>query len=365
MKVTICIRIPINAYMGGMATLANQYIENSQLFKNENVNISLFNYHDLKVEKIKNSKLRNILYWASCWRESIRYCKIHEPDLFHIHTAREFSFLRDVMIGGSIAKKTRSKCALTIHVGAIETVFNRIPKWTHRYIVNCLNKYFSKVFFLSKTLAESFVSIGVKSEICFVLYNFHEMPIIVEDKTQNTDRINFLFVGAIQREKGILELIDAFETIKSYRRVHLDICGLVNDPTIENTFNTFLENNKDCVTAHGYVYKDNKEHLFRKADVLVLPSYHEGMPLVILEGIASGCAVITTKVGAIPEVLSSENALWVDIGDSISLRDAMLEIIDDSTKRQNMQRINSDLSKSFTIEEHIKTLCSVYKDIQN
>lgn len=365
LKVTLCTRIPTNAYMGGIAVILNKYLEKKDYFSEENVDISLFSWHDQKVESIRNSKIRNILYWASLWRASIKYCKYSNPDIFHIHTAREFLFMRDVMIGSSIAKKLKIKCALTIHVGAIETVFHRIPKVFRGYLIGLLNKYFSKVFFLSKEIMEEFISVGLNRNLCKVLYNFHDMPEYEISGLQDHEETNLLFVGAIQREKGILELLRAVEKIRNEEYVHLDVCGLINDSTVTKTFTQFCDTYPDLINAHGYVKGIEKSELFHKADVLILPSYHEGLPLVILEALASGCAIIATKVGAIPEILSDENAIWVEVGDSESLYQAIKEIASNRNYLHEMKKKNLLLSKEFTLGEHIKKLCDEYHAIEN
>ena len=67
----------------------------------------------------------------------------------------------------------------------------------------------------------------------------------------------------------------------------------------------------DKITYHGYVNLEQKEALMSRADILVLPSYREGLPISILEALSNSCAVIATPVGAIPEILSSDNAVIV------------------------------------------------------
>lgn len=64
--------------------------------------------------------------------------------------------------------------------------------------------------------------------------------------------------------------------------------------------------------------------LLRKSSVLVLPSYNEGLPMAILEGMACGKAIISTTVGAIPEVVKKENGILVQPGDVTALANVTL-----------------------------------------
>ena len=54
----------------------------------------------------------------------------------------------------------------------------------------------------------------------------------------------------------------------------------------------------------GTVVGEKKERLLRKADFLVLPSYHEGLPMVVVEAMAAGLAIVATPVGGIPEIVA-------------------------------------------------------------
>ena len=361
-KVTLCFRLPVKTYFGGIATIVKKYMDRTDLFSAEGVELSLFDWHDEKVEAIKNQKLRNLLYWKSFRRAARSYCKQNRPDLFHIHTAREFSFLRDLLVGTSIARDYHVKYAMTIHFGDAKSVFNRIPKILHKHLIRLLNKYCSCIFFLSEEIAKSYVAIGVRSDICSVLYNFHDMP-APSEKKQVSKPLRCLFVGAIERRKGILELIDAIESIKENVNLHLDVCGLANDPSVRHKFEEFCERNKDLVTLHGYVTGNEKALCFGQSDVLVLPSFQEGMPLVVLEALATGCAIISTRVGGTPEILTDKNAVWVNTGDAKSLAYAIEMLANNPEKVRAMQQENLRLSASFSLNTNVKKLCSIYHSI--
>ena len=83
------------------------------------------------------------------------------------------------------------------------------------------------------------------------------------------------------------------------------------------------KNLKSNIIIVGWADFDRKLELLKKSSVLVLPSYNEGLPMAILEGMACGKAIISTTVGAIPEVVKEENGILIEPGDVEKLSEAL------------------------------------------
>jgi len=85
--------------------------------------------------------------------------------------------------------------------------------------------------------------------------------------------------------------------------------------------------------------------ILRNADILVSPSYSEGMPTVILEAMVSGCAVIASNVGAVCDEVDELNGWLIEAGDKKNLKETLIkaiEISDEkllSKKEASLQRI--------------------------
>jgi glycosyltransferase involved in cell wall biosynthesis len=93
------------------------------------------------------------------------------------------------------------------------------------------------------------------------------------------------------------------------------------------------------VRLPGWVDRETASALLARADIFVLPSHHEGMPLAVIEALAHGVAVVATPVGANPEFLAHEhNALLVPPGDARALATAIGRLLDDAELRQRLGR---------------------------
>jgi glycosyltransferase involved in cell wall biosynthesis len=95
----------------------------------------------------------------------------------------------------------------------------------------------------------------------------------------------------------------------------------------------------DTVRFAGWCDQQQVAELMAQSDVLVLPSYDEGLPLVILEALAHGVAVVCTPVGEIPAVLSDGvNALFVEPGDVEGIADALQRVLRESELLEQLGR---------------------------
>lgn len=356
-KAILCFkRSKTKSYIGGVISIMDHYLAHKAIFNDCGYDIDEFTYQRKK--DFPNQKIDNVLYSIEQRRALIKKLKSGRIDVVNIHTSMEFLFLKDVMLAHAIANKSKAKVILTVHVGAAETVFNRIKKF-QPYCIRTINKYIHKIVFLSNEIRDEFVKMGVNLDRTEVLYNFHSLEPDCTSNERADDCLKLLFVGAITRDKGIIELLEAVNRLKNLN-IHLDICGQLTDKTIENRFEALLRALGKKVEFHGYVKGATKTELYHQSDVLILPSYHEGMPLVVLEALAGGCAIISTRVGATPEILTENNAIWVDIADSTGVEKAIQNLYDDRTLLLNMKEANIVRSRDFSIRTNIAALCDIY-----
>ena len=104
------------------------------------------------------------------------------------------------------------------------------------------------------------------------------------------------------------------------------------------------------VTFAGF--RDDMPGVYASLDVLVQPSYREGMPMTILEAMASGVAVVATRVGAAADVIEhGRTGLLVDAGDVDGLIAAVRALLDDPQGRAEMgAAASSAVAEAFTVD---------------
>jgi len=155
-------------------------------------------------------------------------------------------------------------------------------------------------------------------------------------------RCRILYVGRLAPEKGVCVLLEAFAALKEGLAI-LTIVG-TGESNDELKLQAEKLNLGDRVHFRGFVADEDLPAVYADADLLVMPSLSEGLPLVLLEAIASGLPVIGSAVGGIPDVIQNGiNGLIVPPNDSRALSSAINEL---AGNRQILSSMSSEARQS-------------------
>lgn len=158
-------------------------------------------------------------------------------------------------------------------------------------------------------------------------------------KQLSIDKGDFIigFAGRLVRDKGIVELIRAYQAIrKQYQNVKLMLVGMleIRDALPEDVVK--IINEDKGIISTGYVGYATIEQYYALMDVYVLPSYREGFPTSVLEASAMEIPVITTRAtGCCDSILDGETGIFVN-HDEKDLEQALQRLYDDPSLRENM-----------------------------
>lgn len=160
----------------------------------------------------------------------------------------------------------------------------------------------------------------------------------LKESTNKVEKsISVLFVGRLVTLKGVDLLVNVLiDLIKSGYELRGVIVG---DGPLLNSLRATVEQAglADKIIFKGWLQSLSKELInqYRECDLFVLPSYAEGLPLVILEAMANKCAVIATGVSGIPEIVVHEKTgLLIHPGQENEIKAALLRFIMDDELRQ-------------------------------
>jgi len=146
------------------------------------------------------------------------------------------------------------------------------------------------------------------------------------------------FVGRLTRDKGIAELLDAYDELRcKYPALRLLLTGdFENGDPVPVSARARIEGDP-LILRSGFV--SDTSAYYQLMDVLVLPTYREGFPNVPLEAQAAGKPVVTTRAtGAIDSVQDGKTGLLVPVGDASALARAIGSLLGDAAKRKEMGR---------------------------
>lgn len=152
---------------------------------------------------------------------------------------------------------------------------------------------------------------GVPSEKITVIGGGYDGTIFRRSPKPAAGTVHILYAGKFNRSKGVPWLLKSLMKIR-HHDWHLHMAGSGKGPECGDCLD-LAEQLGSKVTNHGYVSHQRLAELMQKAHVQVLPSFFEGLPLVLFEGLASGCRIITTKLSGFDEIFGNAKNDTVDL----------------------------------------------------
>ncbi|CAN7186501.1 glycosyltransferase family 4 protein [Polaromonas sp. LjRoot131] len=171
-----------------------------------------------------------------------------------------------------------------------------------------------------------------------------------------------LFVGNLSERKGVTDLLQAL-ALPGLDTARLEVT-LAGGGDVEAYEAKARQLGIDSFARFaGWSDQQQVARLMARADVLVLPSYDEGLPLVILEALANGVAVVCSPVGEIPSVLSDgANALFVQPGDVAGIAAGLRRVLQDAELRAALERNGRALyEQTFSIAHFFASVAHIHQ----
>lgn len=338
---------------GGMATVIKEIRNDAKLREKCNI--------DIYPSYIDGNKIKVALYSLFSY---IRFVFTKNGyDIYHIHAASYGSIFRK----GWYVKKAKEwgkKAILHIHGAKFMEFYAQLPKHKKTKVKEILHSA-DMVIALSETWKQKFgLTFGLNN--CVVLENGIDMDKLAPALTDpKNNQKAFLMLGRLGQRKGTYDLIDAINIARE--SVPDIMCYLAGDGEIDNVTKVIHEKNLEKnIEVVGWADDKKKIELLGKVSTVVLPSYNEGLPMAVLEGMACGKAIISTTVGAIPEVVKLENGFLVEPGDIDALVAAMIICANDSEIVREMGLNNiEEIRRFYSMEIMHRKLNELYIKVNN
>jgi glycosyltransferase involved in cell wall biosynthesis len=167
-----------------------------------------------------------------------------------------------------------------------------------------------------------------------------------------------LTVGAIQKRKNTARLIEAFESVDSSWK--LVLAGSAGFGAREILARLESSPARARILTPGYVPEAELAAWYRRASVFAFPSLDEGFGMPVLEAMAQGLPVVTSRSSALGEV-AGDAALLIDPGDSQALAGALQNLTRDEGLRQTLASRGVERARRFTWEEAVRKTWAVYR----
>lgn len=255
----------------------------------------------------------------------LRLCTDRRVRIVHLHTAADGSFKRNSQLIRMI-RPFGKRIILHIHASRFKDFFEEASDKERKDILKTFEST-DRLIVLSESWKKWFISKGIPEGKITILHNITPEPTLIPQARTNDGRLHLLFMGEIGQRKGIFDILRALRDHKEeiLGKIELRIGGNRNEDRLRAAIKEYgLE---DSVIFEGWVSGEKKTRLLNWADVYILPSFNEGLPISILEAMSYGCPVISTPVGGIPEVVR-DNGTLVTPGDSEEIFRAIAKYVD-------------------------------------
>jgi len=211
------------------------------------------------------------------------------------------SFFRDALFAKQLVKKNIS--FIVFFHGWNLDFEKKIDTKYVRFLLKTFGQA-KTIFVLSQDFKNKILEWGYTGKVIVETTNVDASLIAdfsLDNKISNiksTDKIKILFLARLLREKGVFETVKAFRNLtKKYNNIELTIAG---DGKDLDELKDMVRNDKNIILT-GHVEGERKIDLFKENHIYCLPSYSEGLPTSVLEAMAFGMPIITTRVGGLKD----------------------------------------------------------------
>ena len=283
--------------------------------------------------------------------------KVFGCQVVHIHMASDVSIYRKMPFIW-LAKIFGKKLVIQQHGGNIKQFYySECGKGKQKFIKKTLRK--ADVFLVVAPYLKDIFKDIVEEEKIEIFNNAIEIP-----KEANPDYScqRVLFLGRLCKEKGIGELLEAIKELnQEFPRLELYLGGVWIDEELKKK----AEECGEFVHHLGWIDAEKKDEYLRNCNMFILPTYFEGLPMSLLEGMAYGCACVATEVGGIPQVMTNrKEGLLIPAKKVQEIKNALRELLLNQELQEELgTNARKRVMEKYEISKSVQRLTEVYQEI--
>jgi glycosyltransferase involved in cell wall biosynthesis len=252
---------------------------------------------------------------------------------------------------------------LHTHAGAFADWFDGLPAPARPVVAWLLRA--DRVVVLAAASREVYTArLGLPEDRVVVLTNPVEWPATVPDRDPRAETIGALFLGRLIDRKGVFDLVDALAGLHAAHRSRLRVT-LAGHGDADAVRHAVTAARLDgVVDVRTWIGPDERDELLAAAQILLLPSWWEGLPMSVLEGMAWGLCPVVTPVGGLATLVrDGDNGVVVPVGDPPALTAALDKLLSDDEVRARTGARAREAVRAFGAEAWAERLVTLYREL--
>jgi glycosyltransferase involved in cell wall biosynthesis len=278
------------------------------------------------------------------------YLLRNAPDVVHVNSSLEpKSYWRD-LVYVLVGKIAGTKLIYQVHGGELPEQFLGTSAFARRFLRWSLELP-DAIVLLAEVEREAYSRFGNIKNIA-VIPNAIELADYegLAPKLFDKNRIVLGYIGRLADDKGIKESLLALSALKAGGKADVKFVIAGSGP-IEGRLRSMVaeEGLEDIVEFVAPVFGAEKIRFWKEIDLFMFPTYHrEGLPYTVLEAIASGTPVITTRVGGIPDVIQDgKQGVFVEAPTPEAIAGTLMSLLQDRQGLREMSAAGADRAREF------------------
>jgi glycosyltransferase involved in cell wall biosynthesis len=322
-----------------------------------------------ELSKSGSFTMTNLVYAFEDWWRFTHAAYVHRPQITHIGTSYGFSFLKNTYCI-LIARLFRSRVILHPHC-SLTILYLERPKWWQWF--------FKQVIKLTDgivALSQEWLQLHEILPSCPVFHlpnaislnDYRPLANRHFEKVDDQASCKVLYIGYLGNAKGSFDLLDAVDILRRQKvcftvdmvgsELTVGEIGLLREKVKHLQLEAIV---RICPPAYG---ADKLKYL-EDCDIFVYPSHREGMPMAVLEAMASGLPIVASNVGGLPDLIQDgKNGFLVESNNPEQLASAIHKLIGGREMRKSMGMASYEIvCKQYDIDQHVTQLFSIYNQV--
>jgi glycosyltransferase involved in cell wall biosynthesis len=206
--------------------------------------------------------------------------------------------------------------------------------------------------------------LGLPEDRVVVLANPVEWPAAVPERDPHTGTVEAVFLGRLIDRKGVFDLVAALAGLHAAHRARLHVT-LAGHGDADAVRRVVTANGLDgSVEVRTWIGPEERDELLGAAQILLLPSWWEGLPMSVLEGMAWGLCPVVTPVGGLATLVrDGDNGVVVPVADPPALSAALDKLLSDDEVRVRLGARARDTVRAFAADVWADRLVTLYREL--